>query len=91
MVLVIICGLSKHIFGYNPGTSWRNLEAFAALKEDSSVEAWGRSSSGGSGVPLGLSGVKAIYSTNFAFAALKEDSSVEAWGDSSYGGSGVLV
>ena len=44
---------------------------------------------GGSGVPSGLSGVKAIYSTGFAFAALKEDGTVEAWGSSSYGGSGV--
>ena len=40
---------------------WRY--AFAALKEDGTVEAWGDSSYGGSGVPSGLSGVKAIYST----------------------------
>ena len=36
-----------------------------------------------------LSGVKAIYSTDYAFAALKEDGTVQAWGHSSYGGSGV--
>ena len=79
-VLVFLCGLSKHIFGYNPGTSWRNVRAFAALKEDGTVEAWGGSGHGGSGVPSGLSGVKAIYSTGSAFAALKEDGTVEAWG-----------
>ena len=33
---------------------------------------------GSSGVPGGLSGVKAIYSTGYAFAALKEDGTVEA-------------
>ena len=74
--------IEEKVFGYNPGTSWRNLNAFAALKEDGTVEAWGYSSYGGSGVPSGLSGVKAIYSTNGAFAALKEDGTVEAWGDS---------
>ena len=31
---------------------------------------------GGSGVPSGLSSVKAIYSTAYAFAALKEDGTV---------------
>ena len=56
--------------------------AFAALKEDGTVEAWGYSSYGGSGVPSNLSGVKAIYSTYGAFAALKEDGTVEAWGHS---------
>ena len=81
-VLVILCGLSKCIFGYNPGTSWRNSNAFAALKEDGTVEAWGDSDFGGSGVPSGLSGVKAIYSSVSAFAALKDDGTVEAWGSS---------
>ena len=56
--------------------------AFAALKEDGTVAAWGDSSYGGSGVPEGLSGVKTIYSTDYAFAALKEDGTVAAWGDS---------
>ena len=53
--------------------------AFAALKEDSTVVAWGDSDYGGS-VPVGLSGVKTIFSTERAFAALKEDSTVVAWG-----------
>ena len=53
------------------------------------MAAWGESIYGGSGVPSGLSGVKAIYSTQSAFAALKEDGTVAAWGDSSFGGSRV--
>ena len=68
---------------YNPGTSWHNGNAFAALKEDGTVAAWGDSSYGGSGVPSGLSNVRAIYSTDGAFAALKEDGTVAAWGSSS--------
>ena len=43
---------------------YSTASAFAALKEDGTVEAWGDSSNGGSGVPSNLSGVKAIYSTN---------------------------
>ena len=38
--------------------------AFAALKQDGSVAAWGSPSYGGSGVPSGLSNVQAIYSTS---------------------------
>jgi alpha-tubulin suppressor-like RCC1 family protein len=68
---------------YNPGTSWRIEYAFAALKQDGTVAAWGSSSSS---LPSDLSGVKAIYSTNGAFAALKQDGTVAAWGNS---GSGV--
>ena len=62
-----------------------NMSAFAALKSDGSVVAWGDSFSGGT-TPFGLTGVIQIYSGNGAFAALKSDSSVVAWGDSSYGG-----
>ena len=74
---------------YNPGTSWRNTNAFAALKGDGTVQAWGGPRYGGSGVPADLKDVRAIYSTHYAFAALKEDGTVQAWGSSSYGGSGV--
>ncbi|EOD29124.1 hypothetical protein EMIHUDRAFT_234055 [Emiliania huxleyi CCMP1516] len=62
--------------------------AFAALKADGSISAWGDSRYGGSGAPAG-SGFTAIYSTEQAFAALKEDGSISAWGDSSRGGSGA--
>ena len=67
---------------YSTGT------AFAALKADGSISAWGDSRYGGSGAPAG-SGFTAIYSTEQAFAALKEDGSISAWGDSSRGGSGA--
>ena len=51
--------------------------AFAALKEDGTVQAWGLSALGGS-VPDDLKDVRAIYSTFGAFAALKEDGTVQA-------------
>ena len=75
------------VLGYNPGTSWRNIRAFAALKEDGTVAAWGDTGHGGDGVPEGLSGVKTIYSNYAAFAALKEDGTVAAWGSADNGGS----
>ena len=81
--------LLSHVECINPGTSWLNGNAFAALKEDGTVAAWGSSSYEGSGVPSGLSNVRAIYSTYYAFAALKEVGTVAAWGNSEYGGSGV--
>jgi hypothetical protein len=48
--------------------------AFAALKADGSITAWGDSDSGGAGAPSG-SGYTKIYSTGNAFAALKADGS----------------
>ena len=66
-------------------SEYSNMNAFAALKSDGSVVAWGDSFSGGT-TPFGLTGVTQIYSGNGAFAALKSDGSVVAWGDSAYGG-----
>jgi alpha-tubulin suppressor-like RCC1 family protein len=54
--------------------------AFAALKADGSITAWGDPDFGGAGVPSG-SGYTKIYSTYGAFAALKTDGSITAWGD----------
>jgi hypothetical protein len=45
--------------------------AFAALKADGSITAWGDSNSGGTGAPSS-SGYSKIYSTDGAFAALIE-------------------
>ena len=72
-------------------TIYSTYYAFAALKDDGTVEAWGyyMGNDGGSGVPSDLSGVNTIYSTSSAFAALKEDGTVVAWGDPDRGGSGV--
>jgi hypothetical protein len=44
--------------------------AFAALKADGSITAWGNSNAGGTGAPSG-SGYTKIYSTDSAFAAFK--------------------
>ena len=86
-VFVILIGFNQCGFGLNPGTSWCTWFAFAALKQDGTVEAWGNANYGGGHVPSGLSGVIAIYSTEQgAFAALKEDGTVEVWGSVSEGG-----
>ena len=65
-----------------------NNEAFAVLKEDGSISAWGDSDYGGSGAPEGTGYIK-IYSTNSAFAALKADGSVISWGNRRFGGIGA--
>jgi aryl-alcohol dehydrogenase-like predicted oxidoreductase len=60
---------------------YSTMGAFAALKADGSITAWGYSSSGGTGAPSD-NGYTKIYSTAAAFAALKADGSITAWGDS---------
>lgn len=67
----------------------RNQKAWAALKEDGSVVAWGDPASGGdlSAVADRLGeGVVQIYGSGRAFAALTRTGAVVAWGDSGYGG-----
>ncbi|CAC9513241.1 hypothetical protein, partial [uncultured Gammaproteobacteria bacterium] len=54
-------------------------QAFATLKVDGSIKAWGYSQYGGSGAPSG-NGYTKIYSNASAFAALKDDGSIKAWG-----------
>lgn len=89
---VLLCTDEHCAMAYNGGTSWRNDRAFAALRQDGRVFAWGLSSYGGSipsdvsREPDGLIDVKAIFSTFAAFAALKGDGRVVAWGDTRYGG-----
>jgi hypothetical protein len=51
--------------------------AFAALKADGSITAWGYSDDGGTGAPSGK-GYTKIYSARHAFAALKADGSITA-------------
>jgi len=78
---------------------YSNFYAFAALKNDGSVVAWGHSAFGGrlstyntsgqiytSIASSVSSGVVAVYPNHMAFVALKSDGSVISWGYSEYGG-----
>nr|WP_115093126.1 DUF4347 domain-containing protein [Synechococcus sp. UW106] len=74
---------------------YANEDAFAALKYDGSVIAWGSAGNGGdsSSVDQHLtSGVVSIFSNGAsAFAALKTDGSVITWGDADDGGDSSAV
>ncbi len=85
---------------------YSTLNAFAALKSNGSVVAWGRAINGGSlnvaTYPNGTwiytsvasslsSGVVSIYRTQAAFAAVKSDGSVVTWGHYAYGGDSSSV
>lgn len=62
--------------------------AFAALRSDGSVIAWGDPDKGGT-VPADIAALKDIVSVHpggAAFAALRRDGSVVAWGDAGRGG-----
>jgi hypothetical protein len=66
-----------------------NSAAFAALKNDGSISAWGDSLyGGGTDAPTGT-GFTQLFSNNGAFTALKADGSITAWGNSDFGGSGA--
>jgi hypothetical protein len=52
--------------------------AFAALKANGLIKAWGNPDSGGADAPTGK-GYTKIYSNPYAFAALKADGSIKAW------------
>ena len=62
-----------------PYNEIQNYSAFAAIKNDGSVVAWGKSDFGGT-APNNITNVKQIFSSGFAFAALKNDGSVVSWG-----------
>ncbi|MEC4729028.1 tandem-95 repeat protein [Shewanella sp. D64] len=63
--------------------------AFAAVKTDGSVIAWGSKYNGGTNAPASVtaenSNVKIIHSTGGSFAAVKVDGSVVAWGSNNGG------
>jgi alpha-tubulin suppressor-like RCC1 family protein len=76
------------------GNQFPNQGAFAALKSDGSVVAWGNPFTGGdsSSVAASLSsGVTAVYSNQMAFAALKSNGSVVTWGNADFGGDSSVV
>ena len=58
-------------------TKW---QAFAAMKADGSITAWGDSTDGGSGAPTD-NGYVNIFSTQRAFAAMKADGSITLLGE----------
>jgi hypothetical protein len=68
-----------------PNTEHINFSSFAALKRDGTVFAWGNSRFGGT-PPVGLLGVRKIFSTPSAYAALKTDGTVVTWGFDLIGG-----
>ena len=72
--LLIVLAIVGTAFATNFGTSSRIQQAFAALKNDGTVVAWGSSNFGGStsGV-TGLENVQTIFSSYYSFAALKTD------------------
>ena len=65
-----------------------NARAFAALKGDGSVVAWGDPRSGGdaSQVSARLRGVARVFATRGAFAALTRGGAVVVWGYPRSGG-----
>ena len=85
MVLVLCCAEVHAYPGHCKHSMYANEKAFAALRGDGSIAAWGDSVSGGSGAPSG-SGFTAVFSTRYAFAALRGDGSIAAWGRSGEGG-----
>jgi hypothetical protein len=64
--------------GFFNAPNYPNIHAFATLKADGSITAWGNSKYGGT-APSGNDYTK-IYSNQQAFAALKADGSITAWG-----------
>ncbi len=72
---------------------YSNGSAFAVLKNDDTVEAWGISERGGDSLSVQdeLNNVAEIYSNEYAFAALKHNGTVVTWGSSSNGGDSSLV
>jgi alpha-tubulin suppressor-like RCC1 family protein len=70
-----------------------NQYAFAAIKTDGSVTAWGLEEFGGNSSPVQsqLIEVKSIAATNKAFAAVRKDGKVVTWGLAAEGGDSSAV
>ncbi|WP_299731043.1 Calx-beta domain-containing protein [uncultured Endozoicomonas sp.] len=70
------------------GSLYTNKYAFAEIRDDGSVVAWGENDKGGDieSIQGQLVNVQSISATHGAFAAIKSDGSVIAWGDEDDGG-----
>lgn len=79
---------SGSILVVGSGKQFPNWHAFAALKKDGSLVAWGDPLYGAVGVPAGNDFVEIASSTG-AFAALRRDGSIAAWGNPEFGGTGA--
>ncbi|MDO6708586.1 hypothetical protein [Photobacterium sp. 1_MG-2023] len=63
-------------------------DAFAALKNDQTVVAWGGGDAGNSsGVQADLTNIQTIIENNSSFAAIRADNTLVTWGELNYGGS----
>lgn len=81
-------------FDNGSGRQFANERAFATLRADGSVVAWGDPAYGGDATLVSAllsSGVVQVFSNKKSFAALKSDGSVVAWGDASTGGDSSSV
>ena len=65
---------------------YSNFYAFAAIKSNGAVIAWGETVNGGTTPGNVSSNVVAVYATYSAFAALKTNGSIVAWGGGAGGG-----
>jgi hypothetical protein len=71
--------------GVNNAPNYANKTAFATIKGDGSIMAWGNPYFGGKKAPTD-SGYTEIYSNERVFVALKADGSITTWGGLKYGG-----
>ena len=84
-------GVTGRLLGTSAGLS-ANQSAFAGLRSDGSVVAWGGAASGGYTEGVDLDGpannltIARVFSNDFAFAAARSDGSVITWGDPARGG-----
>ena len=65
---------------------YSNFYAFAAIKSNGAVIAWGQTDNGGTTPDNVSSNVVAVYASYSAFAALKTNGSIVAWGGGAGGG-----
>jgi hypothetical protein len=75
---LLFCNLDRGGAGAPSGNGYTKIystgHAFAALKADGSITAWGASWAGGTGAPSG-NGYTKIYPNGYAFTAVKADGS----------------